>query len=246
MFETLLRTIYDSGWNNIIYYVFHVLGFVSVFLFVVWYGKFVNITRKQSAYIVLIVFPIVYFLMFVLYWMESGFKHFGGNNIVRVFIYIPLVGLLVTKIYKIEWKKVCALLSYCPLIVHGVSHFGCIFNGCCYGYSCDWGMYNPMRKAVLFPLQPLEALTAWGIVAILLLRQKKKNFVADGLEFPIMLILFGSTRFVWEFFRDNSKLWLGCSNLAFHALFMFIVGLVAYIIIKMRLVMKHRNIKGSI
>ena len=72
------------------------------------------------------------------------------------------------------------------------------------------------------------------------------NFVADGLEFPIMLILFGSTRFVWEFFRDNSKLWLGCSNLAFHALFMFIVGLVAYIIIKMRLVMKHRNIKGSI
>ena len=49
---------------------------------------------------------------------------------------------------------------------------------------------------------------------------------------PIMLMLFGFTRFFWEFFRDNEKLWMGCSSLAFHALFMGIVGLMMYVVIR--------------
>ena len=68
----------------------------------------------------------------------------------------------------------------------------------------------------------------------LFFRHKSRNWVADGLEIPIMLILFGSTRFVWEFFRDNPKILWGCSNLSFHALFMFVVGAFSYIIIKNR------------
>ena len=43
-----------------------------------------------------------------------------------------------------------------------------------------------------------------------------------------MLILFGSTRFILEFFRDNNKVFLGLSDLALHALFMTIVGISVY------------------
>ena len=39
------------------------------------------------------------------------------------------------------------------------------------------------------------------------------------------------SNFVCEFFRYGTKLWLGCSNLAFHALFMCIVGIIALIVI---------------
>ena len=42
----------------------------------------------------------------------------------------------------------------------------------------------------------------------------------------MLLVTFGSTRFFLEFLRDDKKLVLGISNLAFHALFMTVVGLV--------------------
>ena len=89
-----------------------------------------------------------------------------------------------------------------------------------------WGIYNPLYKDIRFPIQPIEALTAVAIVVFLFLRAKRRNYVPDGFEYPLMLVLFGSTRFIFEFFRDNTKMILGCSNLAFHALFMFVVGVI--------------------
>ena len=183
---------------------------------------------------VLIVFPIVYILMYVLCWMESGFSGWGGNNIVRVFPYIPLVGLLITWWFKIPWKNVSHLLAYAPLAVHGTAHFGCVFIGCCNGYPFENGLYIPSQNRYTFPIQPIEAVAALLIIVILLLRARHKKFESDGREYPLMLILFGSSRFVFEFFRDNQKIWLGCSALAFHALFMCIVGVVVLAIINMR------------
>ena len=43
---------------------------------------------------------------------------------------------------------------------------------------------------------------------------------------PWMLLLYGVGRFFTEFLRDNEKIWIGCSDIAFHALFMAVVGLV--------------------
>jgi len=230
--KEFLDAVYDSGYVSTVYYGFHVAGFIAVFIFAVWYGKRIQIPVLKSVGLVFIVFPSIYIWMFVLYWLETG--SWGGNNIVRVFVYLPLAGWLAAKILRLEWKRVCDLLAFCPLVVHGVSHFGCIFPGCCFGYPCEWGLYNPMLKKCLFPIQIIEALTAWAIIFYLFFRHKRRNGVADGLEIPIMLILFGSTRFVWEFFRDNPKILWGCSNLSFHALFMFVVGVLSYIIIKNR------------
>ena len=237
--KSIIEAIYNTGYSSEIYYGFHALGFVAVLLFALWYGKRIDISRWKSAGIVFIAFPVLYVWMFVFYWLETGF--FGGNNIVRVFAYLPIVGYAVAKILKIEWRKVLDLLAYCPLIIHGICHFACIIEGCCYGYPCDWGIYNPFVKAYLFPIQPIEALTAWAIIFYLFYRHKRNKGTPDGLEAPIMLIQFGSTRFIWEFFRDNDKLIWGVSNLAFHALFMFVVGLVLYFSIK-AYNKRHKNV----
>lgn len=231
----LVKYLYDAGLSQPVYWAFHVLGFVAVFIFVVWFGTKIHMKPWQSAITVLIVFPIVYGFMYVQSWIESGFTTWGGNNIVRVFPYIPIPGLIITAMFKIKWKDICHLLAYAPLVVHGTSHFGCIFGGCCIGYPSPWGLYFPATGATLFPIQPIEALAAWAILAVLLVRAKRRRYISDGLEYPIMLILFGSTRFIFEFFRDNGKLWLGCSGLAFHALFMFIVGIIAYVLIKKKI-----------
>jgi hypothetical protein len=214
------------------YDVFFALGFVSVLSGLLWYGKKLELSLGKIAVTVLIVYPLVVAWMFVMFWIESGFRHFGGNNIVRIFIYVPLIGLPVARWLKIDKMRMLSLLSFGPLLVHGVSHLGCVFFGCCAGYPCSFGVYNPVYQDIRFPIQPIEAMGAIAIVGYLFYRAKKRNYVPDGREYPLMLVLYGSSRFCFEFLRDNDKLLLGCSNLAFHALFMFVVGVVWLAVLK--------------
>lgn len=230
----LIRTIAEAGLGKTFYDLFFALGFVSVMLGLIWFGKKLEIPLKKVAITVLIVYPVVVLWMFIMCWMETGFTTFGGNNIVRIFVYVPLAGLPVARMLKIDDKKTLSLLSFAPLFVHGVSHLGCIFFGCCHGYPMENGIYNPFYQDYRFPIQPIEALAAIAIVVYLFWRAKRRNYIPDGLEYPIMLILFGSTRFVFEFFRDNYKMIWGISNLAFHALFMFVVGVIWIIVVKVR------------
>lgn len=216
--------------DGFLYDVFFVLGFVAVFLFVVWRAKYYNVTPVKAVALVLVVYPSVVLWMFIQYWIETG--TFGGNNIVRCIVYMPLFAILAAKMLKITWRQACDLLAPAPCVVHAVSHWGCIFAGCCHGYPASWGIYNVATGQVCFPTQPLEALTALFIVIFLVWREKKNNYKVDGLSMPIMLMLFGFTRVFWEFFRDNEKLWMGFSSLAFHALFMGVVGVILYICVK--------------
>ena len=217
-------------YDGFLYDVFFVMGFVGVFLFFLWRGKYFGVSPAKSVLLVLIVYPAVVLWMFVQYWIETG--TFGGNNIVRCFVYMPLFAIPAAKLLKMTWMQACDLLAPATCVVHGISHWGCIFAGCCAGYPVSWGLYNVSTGLTCFPSQPLEALTAIIIVVILLWREKSNNHQVDGLSMPIMLMLFGFTRFIWEFFRDNEKIWLGCSSLAFHALFMGVVGLIMYLIIR--------------
>lgn len=216
-------------YDGFLYDVFFALGFVAVFLFFLWRGKVFGVKPIRSVLLVLIVYPSVVLWMFVQYWIETGV--FGGNNIVRCFVYMPLFAIPAAKILNLNWKQACDMLAPATCVVHGVSHWGCIFAGCCNGFQTSWGLYNPSTQQYCFPSQPLEALTALFIIWFILHREKKNNYKVDGLSMPIMLMLFGSTRFLFEFFRDNEKLWMGCSSLAFHALFMAVVGMIMYVVI---------------
>ena len=218
-----------------VYYVFHVLGFISCFISAVLVGKKIGVSTRKAVGLVLIALPILYVWMFVMFWAESGFQSFGGNNIVRVFVYLPLMGLFVAKMLKMRWQDSFHLLSVAPLAIHGVAHFGCILFGCCHGYPSTWGFYNLYKDQVLFPIQPIEAIAAWVIVAIIMLRTKRNGNKADGLELPIMLVLFGFSRFFFEYLRDNYKLWNGISDLAFHALFMGVVGVILYVVLRIKM-----------
>ena len=221
----IIRLIGDAGLGKTFYDIFFALGFVSVMSGLVWFGKKLEIPLKKIVVTVLIVYPVVVLWMFTMYWIESGFRSWGGNNIVRIFVYVPLVGIPVAKLLKVDKLKMLSLLSFGPLLVHGISHFGCIFFGCCHGYPSSFGVYNPVYQDIRFPIQPIEALGAVAIVIYLFQRAKKRNYVPDGKEYPLMLVLYGSSRFVFEFFRDNYKLFLGCSDLSMHALFMLVVGI---------------------
>lgn len=236
----MIQSIQDTVWEDIAYYFFHVLGFAVTLIFHAWNSKKRNVSIKKSLLMLAVVYGIVYLWIHVLYWIESGFSGFGGKNIVRGIVYIPLIAYPVAKVANISWVKFCDMLAPCVCLAQGISRFGCIFAGCCKGYPCEWGIYNDRYDAPAFPVQLFEAATALLIFALLLYRSKKRNFTDDSKSYPLMLILFGSTRFLWEFARNNEKIWLGCSSLSFHALFMAIVGAIALIWISYK-----NNAKGE-
>ncbi len=230
MINQLLLWIEAHGLNKFLYDFFFVGGGVVLMAFCFLNAKNFKLPLKKVIPFVIIVYVISVAWMFFLYWAESGFKNFGGNNIVRIFVWVPVFAYPFAKLFKLDFKTVCDYLAPVVCVQHGVSHFGCIFAGCCHGYEWSHGVWNHVLERYLFPIQPIEALVAVGIVLFIWLRQKKRGFKVDGESYPIMLILFGYTRFLLEFARDNEKLFLGISSLAIHALIMGIVGTEWYFI----------------
>ena len=212
------------GLNDLLYNIFFVAGGVALMIFCFANAKNYKVPLKKAIPFVVIVYTIAVAWMFFLFWAESGFQNFGGNNIVRIFVWVPLIAWPFCKLFKLDFKTMCDYLAPVVCVQHGVSHFGCIFGGCCYGYPWQYGVYNHELKYNTFPIQPIEALVAVAIVLFIWLREKKTGFKVTGGYYPLMLILFGYTRFLLEFARDNDKLFLGISNLAIHALIMGLVG----------------------
>ena len=221
----------EHGLNQPIYNFFFVAGSVVLLLFCFTNARNYKLPLKKTIPFVLIVYALSVAWMFFLYWAENGFKNFGGNNIVRIFVWVPVFAYPFAKLFKLDFKTVCDYLAPVICVQHGVSHLGCIFAGCCCGYEWQYGVWNYARRCYTFPIQPIEALVAVGIVLLIWLKEKKGGFKVTGKFYPTMLILFGYSRFLLEFARDNEKLFLGVSSLAVHALIMGIVGTEWHIIL---------------
>ena len=231
MVNKLIRYVVFAGLGKTVYNVFFALGFVVIVIYTIANAKNYKINRGKALLFSFCVYTVTVLWMFFLFWMESGFKNWGGNNIVRIFIWVPVVAYPFAKIMKIDWKTTCEFLAPCPAMVQGISHYGCIFQGCCHGYKWDRGIWNPALGYNTFPIQPIEACVAVAVVIYVLYRQKKIHYKVDGLTYPIMLMLFGYSRFLLEFARDNEKIFLGLfSSLAIHAIVMAIVGTVWYLV----------------
>lgn len=228
----LIVFVTERGWNSLLYNIFFALGFVAVFLFAAFFGKRYGLPRGKAILFVALVYTLSVLWMFFQCWVESGFTGWGGNNIVRTFVWVPAAVWLVGRFMKVDWLRGCDFVAPCVPLIQAVSHWGCIFTGCCHGYPCSWGIYNPALDIKVFPSPPLEALTALAVVLLVCRYERKHAYAPNGLAYPLMLMLFGYSRFLLEFLRDNQKVFFGMSTLALHALFMALVGTVAYGMIK--------------
>lgn len=206
------------------------MGFVGVFIYLI------SICRRygKSVVFTVLVYSSTLAWMFFLFWADTGFQRWGGNNIVRVFWWLGVFVFPVSKLLKLDYWKSLDFVAPCLCINHGIAHFGCIFAGCCHGYPSTWGIYSNSAGHVCFPTQPIEAVVALGIAALIWYREKKKGYGkgVDGLSFPLMLMLFGYSRSFLEFLRDNDKLFWGISGLALRTMLNGVVGTIAHFLIK--------------
>ena len=226
----LIECIYNAGYSQLIYNIFFFGGFVGLTTYNLIIAKKYGLTKLKALLFTVIVYSVSVAWMFVLYWVFTG--TWGGNNIVRIFVWVPVFAYPAAKLLKIDYFTSCDFISPCLCINHGIAHLGCIFAGCCYGHPMEGGVFSPNTLQKHFPIQPIEAIVAIFIAIFIALREKKKGYKTDGLSIPIMLMMFGYSRFLLEFARHNDKLFWNISELALHALFAGIVGTVSYIIIK--------------
>ena len=231
------------------YDLFFVIGFIGVFSYLLAVSKKYDIATWKTVVFTVLVYGASFGWMFVLYWLDTGY--FGGNNIVRVFWWLGVFVFPVSLLLKEDYFKCLDFVAPCLCINHGLAHFGCLVKGCCHGYACSFGNYSNIAGTVCFPTQIIEAVVALGIAFYIWLRERRKGYGKgiDGLSFPIMLMIFGYSRFFLEFFRaplpGNEVLFyiskanflfdaptLYISQLQVHALLNGIIGTVAYFLIK--------------
>ena len=217
------------------YDLFFAMGFVGVFTYLLSVCKKYKISYGKTAVFTVLVYGSSLIWMFFLYWADSGFKAWGGNNIVRIFWWLGVFTYPVARMLKIDYLRALDYVSPCLCINHGIAHIGCIFAGCCHGYPAVHGMYSVPAGCRCFPVQLCEALTALAIAALIVRMASRKKYSAEKcILYPTMLTLYGGTRFLWEFFADNKKVIGQISELALWALATCIIGLVWLLICKKR------------
>ena len=160
----------------------------------------------------------------ILLFILSGFKEGDVSNLAVAFVYLLPVGWLLAKLFRLRWQVVTEMITLVLLAFHIPARSGCLFTGCCHGYSNKWGVYSLWADEYVFPIVLVESLMTLCILVFLLIRMGRKTYVPDGRTMPWMLLLYGIGRFYTEYFHDNEKIWIGCSDIAFHSLFMAAVG----------------------
>ena len=212
-----------------LYFFFWFLGAVAVLAGGYVLGKDMGLPFSRSVLHVAGAVILGYILLWVTSWVFGGGKMIG-LNFVRIVTFMPVPIYLMCRLLKDPFGKVADLIAPLIAVFHGVTHLGCVFPGCCHGYSASWGLYSNEAGAVCFPIQPIEAVSSLLVAAVLLVMLKKG--IQRGKLYAWYLVLFGGTRFFWEFLRDNEKVFGNISELALHALGALIVGLAALAVMK--------------
>ena len=239
LINRLIIRVNENGLAGLFYQSAVVISFLAVLIFFEFYRRRFGLKRSEGIAALVIAYPLSYIWMLVLTWVQNGFRDFGDNNMVRLYIWVPLFILLAAKILNRDARMLTDFFAPAAALVQAIGHTTCVFPGCCHGYPCSWGIVNyPLSQELwseqlqkggyvfTVPVQWLECLVALGVFFAVKIYTEKTGFDGRGNAYPLFLILFGATRFALEFLRDNEKLFWGISELALHALSMVAVGVV--------------------
>lgn len=228
----------EQGTHMDAYYMAGTVGQILMWLLVLWYTWRMRLHLLKAIPVAYIGFWFTTNWNGVLLALLSGFTDLVSVNLAVAFVYLLPLAWLMAKLFRLRWQTVSELYALEILGFHLAGRSGCLFPGCCYGYPCEWGVYSDLAQGYVFPVALLESLMTLGILVFLLVRVCRKGYEPDGKTMPWMLLLYGVGRFFTEFLRDNEKIALSCSDIAFHALFMAVVGFVTLLWLAKRLTNK--------
>ena len=208
-----------------IYYGFHILGFIASLCYLYWVFPKYQVNRFRGFGLAACTYLTAYALMLVLFWIITG--SFGGQNVIRIFLFLPLILWLYANTFDVDFKKSLDFAAPVLCIAQAFGKIGCTISGCCESrWQVSWGVYNPYTETRLFPVQIAEGITAFIIAIAVILIAARKNFRSGGRTMAWMWVMFGPTRVIWEFFRANEKLFWGLSELSLWSIALTVAGVI--------------------
>ena len=131
----------------------------------------------------------------------AGFSDSSGMSIYGAVIFVPIIVIPLCLLFKQPWKPIMDLLAPSGITLVGCAKLGCLFLGCCPGIECSFGIYYQNYKRTMFPSPIFEFITILLIVIIGFWYIYKNKNRTVGTVYPLLCMLYGSTRFLWEFLR---------------------------------------------
>ncbi len=235
------------------------LGIIAYLVCFIAYGKKYKVSKLKS-FLLGIASMIIYFVLVkFLAWVEMGFKGFGTENAIRVYVLIPAFMYWIAKFAKVDPIKIFDMEAPAGVLMYGVAHFACVFEGCCHGFAYFEG--TPMYKIAhaltgtnMLPMQWFESICGILVFVVLAIIAHKKKYKTNGRLLCTWYIVFGTQRFFWEFLRDNQKVikfaemqqadgYIGISNLAIWSALMVLAGVILLFVF--RYLEKNGKLKTS-
>ncbi len=126
----------------------------------------------------------------------QGLTSFGGV------VLAALAVLWQAKRLKTSALQLMDCIAPSFLIGHFFGRIGCLLNGCCYGGSCDlpWAIHVTEKPGLFHPAQIYDGLMNLGGLAIFLIFFNK-NQLRRGQASGFVFIVYGISRFIYEFWR---------------------------------------------
>lgn len=160
-------------------------------------------------------------LVSVFSFREGGLTFYGGIG----------GALLLVVVYTVVKKQSLPLLLdvFTPPIALGyaIARVGCFLNGCCYGRvspfsSWPLAVHFPHLSGMRYPTQNYSSLYSLVILYLLLRMERKKSF--EGELFLDYLWLYGISRFLVEYLRDEPFVVGGIFTIGQFACLWIIIG----------------------
>lgn len=192
-----------------LYQGFGTLQYPAFIVMIVLHSIRYPVTKKEKIFLCVL-------FVFSLYWGNALCSIFSritngivpGINMGVAFLFFLLV--IVSGAYMLNIPIFLSLDAIIPVYIlgRGLAIIGCIFTGCCHGFSCDWGIYSRMAEVVTVPTVFIDCVVSCAIVVYLALIARKSHYAEHGRVTAIAMILFGALRLVIDILRDNHKLLL--------------------------------------
>lgn len=166
---------------------------------------------------------------------------FGSTQTANYSIYgavflTPILVIASAAIIKQPWRNIIDMVAISEMTARAFGKLGCHFGYCCAGVEWEHGIYNPVFKTNMFPTQLCEFGTMLAIVIFGFIYVYANKKYKPGTLYPITALLYGSTRFIWEFTRFYTyegerhfilgmSLWQFCSLITVALAAIWLVGI---------------------
>lgn len=187
-----------------------------------------NVSVSKSFLITVFVSVLGFLSTYIMYYFEN--LEWGGQSFFGAVLFFPIALFPIALIFKMPIGRLLDYATPAGIAILVPFKLNCYIGGCCGGRAL-W--FSEEGIPTHFPSQLVEMVVALLITIFLLYAEKMaKN---EGKIYPLCLIVYGTTRFVLNYFRsDTSVFFLGLYPGNFWALFSVVIGVTWLVICRNR------------